>query len=163
MAIATYFSPNRRLVDFEGWLEDVGTVVARNRSRPVLVLGDFNAKSTAWGSPSTCARGETLEEWAITQGLVILNRGSVHTCVRQQGGSIVDLTFATPALARRVRDWRVLERVETLSDHRYIRFSVSTRNSEPPSLEPPVGDCPRWALRKLDRELFREALIVATW
>ncbi|KAJ0169191.1 hypothetical protein K1T71_015318 [Dendrolimus kikuchii] len=162
VVIATYFSPNRRLVDFESWLYEVGTVVARNHSRPVLVLGDFNAKSTAWGSPRTCARGEALEQWAITKGLVIMNRGSVHTCVRQHGGSIVDLTFASPALARRVRDWRVLERVETLSDHRYIRFSVSTRSSEPPSLEAPVGECPRWALRKLDREVFREALIVAT-
>ncbi|KAJ0176711.1 hypothetical protein K1T71_007890 [Dendrolimus kikuchii] len=47
--IGCYFSPNRRLVDFEGWLDEVGAV------------------------------------------------------------SIVDLTFASPALAHRVRDWRVLE------------------------------------------------------
>ncbi|KAJ0175603.1 hypothetical protein K1T71_008762 [Dendrolimus kikuchii] len=134
--IGCYFSPNRRLVDFEGWLDEVGTVVARNRSCPVLVLGDFNAKSTAWGSPGTCARGESLEKWAITQGLVVLNRGSVNTCVRQQGGSIVDLTFASPALARGVRNWRVLERLETLSDHRYIRFSVSARSLDPQFLGP---------------------------
>ncbi|KAJ0176318.1 hypothetical protein K1T71_008492 [Dendrolimus kikuchii] len=51
----------------------------------------------------------------------------------------------------------------TLSDHRYIRFNVSARNPDPPSRESPVGDCPRWALQKLNREAFREALIVATW
>ncbi|KAJ0182129.1 hypothetical protein K1T71_002851 [Dendrolimus kikuchii] len=142
---------------------EVGTVVARSRPRPVLVLGDFNAKSVAWGSPSTCARGESLEEWAIEQGLVVLNRGSEYTCVRQRGGSIVDITFASPELARRVRDWRVVTGVETLSDHRYIRFSVSARQPDSPSREPPVGDCPRWALQKLNREAFKEALIVATW
>ncbi|KAJ0177461.1 hypothetical protein K1T71_007470 [Dendrolimus kikuchii] len=163
VVLGGYFSPNRRLADFEGWIEEVGTVVARSRPRPVLVLGDFNAKSVAWGSPRTCARGEALEEWAIEKGLVVLNRGSVHTCVRQQGGSIVDVTFASPELARRVRDWRVVTGVETLSDHRYIRFSVSARNPNPPSRESPVGDCPRWALQKLNRELFREALIVAAW
>ncbi|KAJ0169324.1 hypothetical protein K1T71_015208 [Dendrolimus kikuchii] len=151
------------LADFEGWIEEVGTVVARSRPRPLLVLGDFNAKSVAWGSPSTCARGESLEEWAIEQGLVVLNRGAAHTCVRQQGGSIVDITFASPELARRVRDWRVVTGVETLSDHRYIRFSVSTQHPDPPSREPPVGDCPRWALQKLNREAFKEALIDATW
>ncbi|KAJ0178588.1 hypothetical protein K1T71_005363 [Dendrolimus kikuchii] len=163
VVVGGYFSPNRRLADFEGWIEEVGTVVARSRPRPVLVLGDFNAKAVAWGSPSTCARGEALEEWAIEKGLVVLNRGSVHTCVRQQGGSIVDVTFASPELARRVRDWRVVTGVETLSDHRYIRFNVSARNPDPPSRESPVGDCPRWALQKLNREAFREALIVATW
>ncbi|KAJ0172319.1 hypothetical protein K1T71_012292 [Dendrolimus kikuchii] len=163
VVLGGYFSPNRRLADFEGWIEEVGTVVARSRPRPVLVLGDLNAKSVAWGSPSTCARGEALEEWVIEKGLVVLNRGSVHTCVRQQGGSIADVSFASPELARRVRDWRVVTGVETLSDHRYIRFSVSARNPDPPSREPPVGDCPRWALKKLDREVFKEALIVATW
>lgn len=29
----------------------------------------------------------------------------------------MDITFATPALAARASDWRVLEDVETLSDH----------------------------------------------
>ncbi|KAJ0175856.1 hypothetical protein K1T71_009015 [Dendrolimus kikuchii] len=163
VVLGGYFSPNRRLADFEGWIEEVGTVVARSRPRPVLVLGDLNAKSVAWGSPRTCARGEALEEWVIEKGLVVLNRGSVHTCVRQQGGSIVDVSFASPELARRVQDWRVVTGVETLSDHRYIRFSVSARNPDPPSREPPVGDCPRWALKKLNREAFKEALIVATW
>ncbi|KAJ0179616.1 hypothetical protein K1T71_005328 [Dendrolimus kikuchii] len=130
VVVGGYFSPNRRLADFEGWIEEVGTVVARSRPRPVLVLGDFNAKSVSWGSPNTCARGEALEEWAIEKGLVVLNRGSVHTCVRQQGGSIVDVTFASPELARRVRDWRVVTGVETLSDHRYIRFSRWTANKD---------------------------------
>ncbi|KAJ0177648.1 hypothetical protein K1T71_006521 [Dendrolimus kikuchii] len=73
VVLGGYFSPNRRLADFEGWIEEVGTVVARSRPRPVLVLGDFNAKSVAWGSPSTCARGEALEEWAIEKGLLKLS------------------------------------------------------------------------------------------
>ncbi|XP_037302307.1 uncharacterized protein LOC119192595 [Manduca sexta] len=59
--------------------------------------------------------------------------GSEDTCVRHNGGSVVDITFATPDLARRVQGWRVLVEEETLSDHRYIRFSVSTPRTNQPS------------------------------
>ncbi|CAB3252341.1 unnamed protein product [Arctia plantaginis] len=130
----------------------------------VLVLGDFNAKSIARGSPATDARGEAVEEWAASVGLCLLNRGSTNTCVRQQGGSIVDLSFATPAVAARVRNWCVLEEVETLSDHLYIRFELSR------SQDPSRGHAarrpsrfPRWAVAKLDRDLLEEAAIIHSW
>ncbi|KAJ0169641.1 hypothetical protein K1T71_014826 [Dendrolimus kikuchii] len=162
--VGGYCSPNRSLADFETWLVDAGRIAAQSRSLPVVMLGDFNAKSTAWGSPATDQRGEALEEWAIQSQLVVLNRGSVHKCVRMRGGSIVDLTLASPAIARRVANWRVLEGVKTLSDHRYIRFSVSPRNPDPRAEElPPTENYPRWVLKRLDREVFREALIVHTW
>ncbi|TLM46683.1 hypothetical protein FEC32_18895, partial [Acinetobacter baumannii] len=105
--VGAYFSPNKSLADFEGFLVELGAVVGRYHPRPVLVLGDLNAKSSAWGSPVTDHRGEVLEEWAVTTGLVVLNRGSEYTCVRQRGGSIVDVSFASPSVASRVRDWRV--------------------------------------------------------
>ncbi|XP_048005626.1 uncharacterized protein LOC125241279 [Leguminivora glycinivorella] len=124
--VATYFSPNRCLADFEQFLGEVGELIGRLLPRPVIVAGDFNAKSTAWGSPATDAKGATLEEWAVAAGLALLNEGTAHTCVRQQGGSIVDITFASAALARRVQGWEVMVGVETLSDHRYIRFDVTT-------------------------------------
>lgn len=76
-----------------------------------MVLGDFNAKSTAWGSQRTDIRGQVLEQWAVETGLLLLNRGSVLTCVRQRDGSIVDLSFASSAIANRVQAWRVLEEV----------------------------------------------------
>lgn len=165
MVVGVYFAPSLSLADMEDIILELGTVVSRSRPRPVIVLGDFNAKSTAWGSPATDARGELVEEWAVEQGLLLLNRGSVQTCVRQGGGSIVDLSFASPALARTVQDWHVLEEVETLSDHRYIRFSVSAQTSVGPVQAAPVGvgDGPRWALKRLDGEALLEASIVKAW
>nr|XP_032525082.1 uncharacterized protein LOC116776088 [Danaus plexippus plexippus] len=118
--IGVYFSPNRPLTDFENFLGVLAMVAARAAQRRVLVVGDFNAKSVAWGSPSTDVRGREVESWSVASGLSLLNRGTVHTCVRRNGGSIVDLSFATPSLAACVVDWRV-ELVETLSDHRYVR------------------------------------------
>jgi hypothetical protein len=77
--------------------------------------------------------------------------------VRRRGGSVVDVTFATPAVAQRVSDWRVLERVETLSDHLYIRFEVSSQQRYSTS---PTYRFPRWSITKLDKDLAEEAAIV---
>ncbi|CAB3254559.1 unnamed protein product [Arctia plantaginis] len=159
-----YFSPNRSLNDFEVFLISLETSIRRLASGHVLVLGDFNAKSIAWGSPRTDARGEAVEEWAASVGLCLLNRGSTNTCVRQQGGSIVDLSFATPALAARVRNWRVLKEVETLSDHLYIRFELSrTQDSSRGHVARRLSRFPRWAVARLNRDLLEEAAIIHSW
>lgn len=41
-----------------------------------------------------------------------------------EGGLVIDVSFATPPVERKVRGWRVIA-AETLSDHKYIRFDVS--------------------------------------
>ena len=165
LLIGAYFSPNRTLAEFESFLDGIGALIGQNQSRPALVVGDLNAKSTVWGSPATDARGEVLSEWATVTGLSVLNQGSVNTCVRRQGGSIVDVSFASPAVARIVRDWRVLEEEETLSDHRYIRFEVSSSPEAPDARRPTRGapTSPRWVLGSLDTEVLEEAALVKAW
>ncbi|CAH2055625.1 unnamed protein product, partial [Iphiclides podalirius] len=121
---SVYFSPNKTLAELETLLGDMQAAIRRVAPRPVIVAGDFNAKNTAWGSPATDVRGIAVEDWATESGLALLNCGTAQTCVRVQGGSIVDLSFASPAVAQAVRDRRVMGEVETLSDHLYIRFSV---------------------------------------
>lgn len=163
--IGVYFSPNRSLVEFETFLDGVGALIGQTLPRPALLVGDLNAKSLAWGSPATDARGEFLEEWVTMTGLSVLNRGSVNTCVRWNGGSIVDVSFAAPSVARRVQNWRVVDDVETLSDHRYVRFDVST-SADTPVDHRPVRDTPqspRWVLKSMDREVLVEASIVQAW
>jgi endonuclease/exonuclease/phosphatase (EEP) superfamily protein YafD len=161
--IGVYFSPNRSLADFEQMLTELGALVGQVSPTPVLVAGDFNAKSTAWGSPATSLRGDALMEWVIALGLTVLNTGLESTCVRPQGESIVDVTFSSNNLAHRVQNWRVETDVETLSDHRYIRFDISTYHNAPRGNRSTAGDGPRWVLGKLDRELAREAAIVESW
>lgn len=166
MIIGVYFSPNKPLVEFEAFLDRLGAIVRRTAPGNVIVLGDFNAKSTAWGSPVTDERGEAVEDWAALCGLALLNTGSTDTCVRQRGGSIVDLTFASSALALRVSQWRVLDNVETLSDHRYIRFGVSVlsrTNMTRDQREAISSAFPRWSIARLNSDLLHEAAIVQSW
>lgn len=119
--VGVYFSPNRSVSDLEDWVDSLIGVVRRLAPRQIVVMGDFNAKHPAWGSTAT-VKGEVVFEWATTAGLSIMNRGTSNTCVRWNGASIVDLTFATPTIASIIQGWRVLGTVETLSDHVYIRF-----------------------------------------
>ncbi|XP_063634886.1 uncharacterized protein LOC134805531 [Cydia splendana] len=164
--IGTYFSPNRPLPAFERHLENLAVLIRRVAPTPVLLMGDLNAKSATWGSPITDPRGATLRDWAATMGLITLNQGNANTCVRRQGGSIVDVTFATPVVAARVGDWRVLGDIETLSDHVYIRMRVSsiltavvTRGGQRRA----GRELPRWSLAQLDRTMVDEAAMMEAW
>lgn len=62
-------------------------------------------------------------DWATSLGLVCLNDGRASTCIRPNGESIVDLTWASPLAADRVGNWKVLTNVESLSDHAYIEMT----------------------------------------
>jgi endonuclease/exonuclease/phosphatase family metal-dependent hydrolase len=161
--VGVYFSPNKSVMEFEQFLAEVGALVTEAHPTPVVVAGDFNAKSRLWGSPTSDVRGEMVEEWAVSTGVVLLNKGSIDTCVRHQGGSIVDLSFASPTLARRICDWRVVEDVETLSDHRYIRFDIVSMPAVASGATHLEAEFPRWRLATLDKEKASEAAIVARW
>ncbi|CAK1587747.1 unnamed protein product [Parnassius mnemosyne] len=90
VVVGVYFSPNRSLAELHNSLAELRAVVVGSYPLPVLVLGDFNAKNLAWGSRRTDVRGRMVEDWALETGLVVLNRGSVPTCVRMRGESVVE-------------------------------------------------------------------------
>lgn len=58
------------------------------------MAGDFNAKSPAWGSVTTDARGRFLERFAAALDLWPENVGSVPTFAVGDRSSVVDVTFA---------------------------------------------------------------------
>ncbi|KAL0852662.1 hypothetical protein ABMA27_012501 [Loxostege sticticalis] len=120
-----------------------------------------------WGSVSTDAFGETLSEWATVLGLCVCNEGTVATCVRPQGESLVDVTFASPAIANRVRGWRTLVLAESGSDHRYIRFDLAT-SDDGPNTAPSLAhsghpQLPRWKVKSLNHDDLKAAALVKAW
>ncbi|RXF70876.1 hypothetical protein EKK70_17630, partial [Desulfovibrio sp. DS-1] len=159
--IGVYLTRSRPLAEYELALDSIRAAVGRLAPKTIFILGDFNAKHQSWGNAITDVRGRAVEDWALQSNLSILNQGSVQTCVRARGGSIIDLSFATHAAARRVVGWRVLEEVETLSDHLYIRFELSPSPSANPVQGP--SRLPRWALTKLDAEQAEERAIIECW
>jgi hypothetical protein len=161
--VGVYVPSNSGLDSYGDFLDGVSNCMRRRcRSCQVLILGDFNARSSQWGDTRTNARGRMLSDWAAGLGLLLTNRGSTSTCVAWRGSSVVDITWTTASLHRRIRNWRVAEEVETLSDHLYIMMELtsetaSTRQDRSNirglsrSRPPPT---PRWQLKERDRDLL---------
>lgn len=119
--IACYISPNVDVNSFSNFLLDISRA-ANNINNSILIGGDFNARSVLWGSSTTDRRGELTERWAAALNISLLNISGVYTCIRAQGSSIIDLSWVSPRVMDRVIEWSVLDSVETLSDHLYIRI-----------------------------------------
>lgn len=71
-----YVSPNQPLEDFTDFLQRLeNSVRTVPRGTPVLVTGDFNARSAAWGDWVSNARGEELGMLIESLDFVIINFG----------------------------------------------------------------------------------------
>lgn len=141
-----YWSPNSTFKEYLDFLTSLHSSI-KSATTEVLITGDFNAKHSDWGSPANDKRGEALVDLINSTGLIVCNEGRKSTFNK---GSIIDITIASPTLAQRVRNWKVLDE-ETLSDHFYVEFEIShthERDSTPPQKP-----------RKVDLNKLREALL----
>nr|CAI5858226.1 unnamed protein product [Callosobruchus analis] len=93
-----------------------------------LILGDLNAKSVGWGSPTTDKGGRILRKWLAVMDMIVINDGLVPIFSRRGSQSFIGVTFATQGLPRKVFNWEELD-AESLSDHRYIYFEVTTKKT----------------------------------
>ena len=152
---------------YSSFLNGLAACVRRLGASPSLVLGDFNAHSTACGSRRTNGWGRDVQDWAAALGLRLINRGSTSTCVAWRGDSTVDLTWANPAASRCVSEWGVSPE-ETLSDHLYILMEVAVRGAMgDPWLDAsgPTGPpgkrrgFPRWEATHCDEDFVAAAAI----
>lgn len=84
----------------------------------------------------------------------IVNNGDTPTCVRPQGFSVVDMTVVSSWVSTRIRDWCVSTDTETLSDHAYVSFKLSTGFVTTMM----SGSGKRWNANKFNKDLFREAI-----
>lgn len=147
-----YFSPSIEVAEFVVALDKLAADI-RKSDTPVLIGGDFNAKSPEWGCDVLDRRGEALGEMISCLGLICLNRGKSHTFRRGSAGSIIDVTFASASVARKPHTWQVLED-ETLSDHQYISIGIDMHGCDSNRMEPR----PRWNTNNIDIQACKNVL-----
>ncbi|XP_070518826.1 uncharacterized protein [Cardiocondyla obscurior] len=125
---SVYISPHCNRTDFESPLSEISEIILRNSGRNVMIVGNFNARSTLWSDVVTNWRGELLQELVVNLDISILNN-NIPTCVRPQGSSIIDLTLVTRDLGNSIVGWRVYDYDINLSDHRWAswKFCNQTR------------------------------------
>ena len=92
------------LSHFVALLDELRDSVVQFQPWPILVMQDFNVKTTSWGSRKTDVKGKAVGEWANSLDLRLINRGNTSTCVRWNEESIIDLTWASPSAANRITD-----------------------------------------------------------
>ena len=123
-----YISPNSSHIQFEGFLKGLESNI-RSQKKPIILVGDFNAKSQSWGSTTEDKRGSMTLDWAASLDLVLINEGNVPTFRRGEQQSHLDLTFASSDIAGRITNWKVLDDLESLSDHNNIIMTVTITTS----------------------------------
>lgn len=153
--IACYISPNVDEEEFILLLEEIDTILREFNSKTTIIAGDFNAKDKYWGASCGDSRGERLTRWAASRDVRLINEGNAPTCIRHQGSSIVDLTWATADIMNKIIDWKVLDEF-TYSDHAYIYYDI--RNKLGINTKAKTVKYTRWSHKKMDVDMYKEVL-----
>ena len=82
--VGVYAPPSLTLKDLERLMDSLRDTVARYLPQQMLIMGDFNAKSTQWGTTKTNAKGKAMTDWAAGLDLWLLDSGNVSTCVARE-------------------------------------------------------------------------------
>ncbi|XP_076660107.1 uncharacterized protein LOC143363394 [Halictus rubicundus] len=120
--ISIYLSPNTTEDAYALKIERILEFVKQEKSkgRSIIIGGDFNARSPAWGSEEQNSKGTILLDALLSCEIAPLRPRGGSTSERGRSVSYLDFLAATPDL---VRNDGLLSRVlntETASDHKCI-------------------------------------------
>lgn len=126
LVICGYCPPSASLEDFLVRLENF---CLKFPAHPLVLMGDFNAKSSAWSPRPTDDRGRILLEFIHRTDLYIENHpDSIPTYFSEnKGESWIDLVLTKNLARTPVKSWTVREDINC-SDHRLITFSLGEAN-----------------------------------
>lgn len=155
--VSCYLAPSMAWKEVHDCLDSMREDI-RALGGSVVVVGDFNAKSPLWGSPSYCSRGRVVEEWAAEIELCLLNEGNAPTCIRPQGASIIDISWCTKDIRTRIRDSGSQDGDGNLSDHVWIEMIWGGAGEGSNPVRKGREDTPQWKRDKWDFDLFRSTM-----
>ena len=148
IAVSLYLPPN----DPQITLNNLENLVTELSPSPVVLLGDFNAHHTMWGSMSVSPRGQIIEKFLDTHSLCFLNDCSPTFQSRSYRSlSAIDLSVTSAHLTQHFQ-WTVSSD-PLFSDHFPISISI-------PSLTylPPVPTIQKWKTELADWTKFNDKL-----
>lgn len=106
------------------FLDFISDILIRIGGERFILTLDANAKSELWYSNETDDRGRLLEEFILTNDLIILNEpNNPPTFMTSNGQSNIDLTLASSNFGRSIKEWKV-SLCCTTSDHNLITFKI---------------------------------------
>lgn len=140
---------NVYLPDINWTIEQINNIIEQ-LSSPYVVMGDFNAHNTLWGSIKTDAKGRILEKWLERNDLALINTGSkTHFNTKSNNFSAIDLTIVSSDLLSKLT-WSVDDDLHN-SDHFPIYIQLDKQRS--------LRSVPiKWNTTKADWEKFRNSL-----
>lgn len=140
--IVNMYRPPDQTLNFQDY-----TKLFNNINQNLVLLGDYNARSSLWGSIKTDKNGQVLEDLIQHMDLIVLNDGSGTRLDNNGNTSEIDLTFVSPSLTKDSQ-WAVLE--DPLgSDH----FPILTVLKSKP-IKNEVCTAQRWIYDKANWHLF---------
>ena len=102
------------------------TKIANDTKATLIITSDTNAHHKIWGDKNTDKRGEDLLNTLTQNSLDIVNNGNKPTFTNTRDHkSIIDVTMSNSKGTRDITNWHVSDQF-TNSDHKYIRFSITT-------------------------------------
>jgi ribonuclease HI len=122
--INVYVPPTRNI---NMTLVHLQLAINSNKSKLLLICGDFNARSRVWGDIITSHRGNELIDFLGSNNLTILNEGEMATYESSTGRSNIDVSFISQALTKLRISWK-LEDTFDGSDHRTILMSIGIQH-----------------------------------
>lgn len=127
ITIINTYAPPPATVNFSVVLEEIDETIKKAEGE-ILLTGDFNAHSTAWGYEDTDLRGRVLTDFLLLNTLFVQNPPDAPPSFLTERNKKTlrgwpDLTIASLNLGNDISDWHVSDDT-SLSDHRYIKFTL---------------------------------------
>ena len=150
LLVSSYMAGDSSLLPPPALIERVCEFSSSSQS-PLVIGCDANSHHTSWGSSDVNKRGEALLEFLMGSDLIVRNSGDSPTFVTSVRQEVLDITLVSASAFSRLTDWRVLVDEPSLSDHRFISFSISleARREEPVLYR---------SVRRTNWDAFRQAI-----
>lgn len=92
----------------------------KNEESGLLLGCDANSHHISWGSTDTNGRTDSLNEFIMSENLLVSNRGSELTFKDARRQKVLDITICSVGLSSCEKNWRVSKNLQARITVRYV-------------------------------------------